>query len=125
MQSTRIAIPLLVTLLAGCAVGPDYRPAEIDAGQGWTEPETAGAAVAAALRSYGFVSARYNAGEISLLELLDAERGLRATENAYAQTHIRAASDLVALYKALGGGWESREEATEGESVAMANSMGG
>jgi NodT family efflux transporter outer membrane factor (OMF) lipoprotein len=66
-------------------------------------------AVAAAQRSYGFADARYRAGEISLLELLEAERVLRAAENAYAQIHTRAATDLVALFKALGGGWQYRE----------------
>ena len=63
------------------------------------------AAVAAARRNDDFAAARYRAGEISLLERLDAERALRLAENAYARTHTRAATDLVALFKALGGGW--------------------
>jgi NodT family efflux transporter outer membrane factor (OMF) lipoprotein len=62
-------------------------------------------AVAAARRSYGFANDRYRAGDISLLELLDAERSLRNAEDAYARTHTQAATNLVALYKALGGGW--------------------
>jgi len=70
-------------------------------------------AVAAARRSYGFASDRYRSGDISLLELLDAERGLRSAEEGYAQTHTTVATELVALYKALGGGWEA---ASEGES---------
>jgi len=82
-------------------------------------------AVAAAQRNYGFASARYKAGETSLLELLDAERGLRAAENTYAQTHTRAATDLVALYKALGGGWQDGEEGPGEDSVAMTGSAGG
>jgi len=68
-------------------------------------------AVAAARRNYGFADARYRAGEISLLELLDAESALRAAESAYALTHTRAATDLVALFKALGGGWQNGENA--------------
>ena len=63
-------------------------------------------AVAAARRSYGFATDRYQAGDISLLELLDAERALRRAENAYARTHTQAATQLVALFKALGGGWQ-------------------
>jgi NodT family efflux transporter outer membrane factor (OMF) lipoprotein len=62
-------------------------------------------AVAAARRSYGFANDRYRAGDISLLELLDAERSLRHAEDTYARTHTEAATNLVALYKALGGGW--------------------
>lgn len=62
--------------------------------------------VAAARRNYGFADMRYRAGEISLLELLVAERELRAAESDYALTHTRAATNLVALFKALGGGWQ-------------------
>lgn len=65
------------------------------------------AAVTAARRSYGFASDRYRAGDISLLELLDAEQALRTAEDAYARTHTAAATDLVALFKALGGGWQA------------------
>ncbi|MGD2128034.1 MAG: efflux transporter outer membrane subunit [Lysobacterales bacterium] len=82
-------------------------------------------AIAAARRNYGFATARYKAGEISLLELLDAEQGLRAAENAYAQTHTRAATDLVALFKALGGGWGSQEQAASENPAASAGSAGG
>jgi NodT family efflux transporter outer membrane factor (OMF) lipoprotein len=67
-------------------------------------------AVAAARRSYGFANDRYRAGDISLLELLDAERTLRTAEEGYARTHTAAATELVALYKALGGGWEREPE---------------
>jgi NodT family efflux transporter outer membrane factor (OMF) lipoprotein len=63
------------------------------------------AAVTAARRSYEFADDRYRAGDISLLELLDAERSLRGAESTYAETHTRAATALVALFKALGGGW--------------------
>ena len=67
-------------------------------------------AVAAARRSYGFANDRYRSGDISLLELLDAERALRSAEEGYAQTHTAVATELVALYKALGGGWEAAQE---------------
>jgi NodT family efflux transporter outer membrane factor (OMF) lipoprotein len=67
-------------------------------------------AVAAARRSYGFASDRYRLGDISLLELLDAERALRNAEEGYAQTHTAVATELVALYKALGGGWETTSD---------------
>jgi NodT family efflux transporter outer membrane factor (OMF) lipoprotein len=64
------------------------------------------AAMAAARRNYTFASDRYRAGDISQLELFDAERTLRNAEDAYARTHTQAATDLVALFKALGGGWD-------------------
>ena len=63
------------------------------------------AAVDAAKRNYDIAESRYRAGDVSLLELLDAERGLRNAQDAYARLHTAAATDLVALFKALGGGW--------------------
>lgn len=66
-------------------------------------------AVAAAQRNHEFAKTRYRAGDANLLELLDAERTLRDAEAAYARTHTRAATDLVSLFKALGGGWQVSE----------------
>jgi len=68
------------------------------------------AATAAARRNYEFANDRYRAGDISQLQLFDAERTLRNAEDAYARTHTQAATDLVALFKALGGGWEADGE---------------
>ncbi len=64
------------------------------------------AALESAQRSYGHVKRRYELGDIALADLLEAERGLRDAEDAYALVHTSAAIDLVALYKALGGGWQ-------------------
>jgi outer membrane protein TolC len=63
-------------------------------------------AVDAARRNHELAEIRYRAGDVSLLELLDAERGLRNAETTYARTHLGAETELVALFKALGGGWE-------------------
>jgi NodT family efflux transporter outer membrane factor (OMF) lipoprotein len=64
-------------------------------------------AVDAARESFRYADTRYRAGDISLLQLLDAERALRNAQDAYARTHTTAATDLVALFKALGGGWQA------------------
>lgn len=82
-------------------------------------------AVAAARRNFGFATARYEAGETSLLELLDAERTLSAAESAYARIHTLAATDLVALFKALGGGWKSESDAAGRDLAAVAGPAGG
>ncbi len=80
-----------------------------------------GTAVTAARRSYGFANDRYRAGDISLLELLDAERALRSAEEGYARTHTSVATALVSLYKALGGGWQpSADERLASSSAATA-----
>lgn len=68
-------------------------------------------ALEAARRNRRFARLRYEAGEVPLFELLDAERSVARARESYAEIHTRTATDLVALFKALGGGWEGAEEA--------------
>ena len=49
----------------------------------------------------------YKAGEIEFVNVLVAQRGLYASEEALVQSDRNVAANLVALYKALGGGWQS------------------
>ena len=51
--------------------------------------------------------ARQQEGDISSLELLDAERTAADAEAALAEADARITSAQVALFRALGGGWES------------------
>lgn len=69
------------------------------------------AALASARRSYGHAERRFQLGDIALADLLEAELSLQQAEDAYAQTHTAAAVDLIALYKALGGGWPAHRAA--------------
>ncbi len=48
----------------------------------------------------------YRAGTEEFLTVLDAERSLLASETALAQSRQAISSDLVNIYRALGGGWE-------------------
>ncbi|OEC35843.1 outer membrane protein, multidrug efflux system [Pseudomonas cuatrocienegasensis] len=48
---------------------------------------------------------RYREGEVDFLVLLDAERERLAAEDAQAQAEVDVYRGIVALYKALGGGW--------------------
>ena len=64
-------------------------------------------ALDATRRSHGHAEARYAAGDIALFELLDAERMLHEAESSNVRAHTVAAVQLVALYKALGGGWDA------------------
>jgi NodT family efflux transporter outer membrane factor (OMF) lipoprotein len=50
----------------------------------------------------------YRQGLVGFLNVLDAERTLYAAEDDLAQSEANLASNLVALYKALGGGWDTR-----------------
>ncbi len=48
---------------------------------------------------------RYRGGVASSLDLLDAQRSLFATQQSLAQVKLAQQQSQVALYKALGGGW--------------------
>lgn len=63
------------------------------------------AAAEATRRSYDHAQTRYKAGDIALTDLLNEERMLRDAEDAYVRTYTATAIDMIALYKALGGGW--------------------
>jgi outer membrane protein, multidrug efflux system len=49
---------------------------------------------------------RYEGGLVDFLEVLDAERTQLEAEDRLAQSRTQAATSLIAVYKALGGGWE-------------------
>jgi outer membrane protein, multidrug efflux system len=49
---------------------------------------------------------RYEGGLVDFLDVLDAERTELAAEDRLAQVRTDAATSLIAVYKALGGGWE-------------------
>lgn len=48
---------------------------------------------------------RFNQGAAGFLEVLDAERVLLQAEAALAESQTRTATNLIAVFKALGGGW--------------------
>jgi len=49
---------------------------------------------------------RYNAGLDSFIDYLSADNVLLQSENMLARSEISSANSLIAIYKALGGGWE-------------------
>jgi multidrug efflux system outer membrane protein len=49
---------------------------------------------------------RYEGGYVDFLEVLDAERTQLTAEDQLAQSRTATATSLIAVYKALGGGWE-------------------
>ena len=50
---------------------------------------------------------QYSHGLLNLLDVLEVQRNLYAAQDALAQADQAVSSDLVAIYKALGGGWET------------------
>lgn len=62
--------------------------------------------VAANRRAVDMATQLYTAGRTDFLNVLSAQRSLFEAEDALAQSDRLVATGLVALYKALGGGWE-------------------
>ena len=72
-----------------------------------TRTQSLTAAVAANRRALAMANELYIRGLNDFLNVLDAQRALYAAESDLAQSEATMASNLVALYKALGGGWET------------------
>jgi outer membrane protein TolC len=53
---------------------------------------------------------QYTTGLIGFSDVLDAQRSLLSFEDQLAQSRGSILSNLVRLYKALGGGWQSFEQ---------------
>jgi len=63
-------------------------------------------ATAAARRAELLARDRYQAGLVDFYNVLDAQRSLLVIQDNLAQSSGAVASNLVRIYKALGGGWE-------------------
>jgi outer membrane protein, multidrug efflux system len=66
----------------------------------------AAAAAAASQMAARIARTRYEGGLADFLDVLDAERTQLVDEDRLAQSRTDAATSLVAVYKALGGGWQ-------------------
>ena len=58
-------------------------------------------------RAVNIAQSEYSNGIIDLLDVLEVQRNLHASQDALAQSTQIVSTDLVAIYKALGGGWEN------------------
>jgi NodT family efflux transporter outer membrane factor (OMF) lipoprotein len=64
------------------------------------------AAVAANTKAVEVSTQLYSQGETDFLNVLTAQRNLFASQDALVQSNRDVTTSLIALYKALGGGWE-------------------
>jgi len=62
-------------------------------------------AAGAARQSVATASELYRQGVTDFLSVIDAERSLAAADDNLAQSDRAVSTDLIALYKSLGGGW--------------------
>ena len=65
------------------------------------------AQVAADRRSMELAQGQYTHGLQSYLQVLDAQRRLLSSQTSLAESTATISDDLVRLYNALGGGWET------------------
>ena len=61
----------------------------------------------------GLAQLRYNNGVASYLDLLDAQRELFSAQQNLIQVRLARLTNLVDLYKSLGGGWLEQAQASE------------
>jgi multidrug efflux system outer membrane protein len=64
-------------------------------------------AVNASRTAAGLARVRYENGASDFLQVLTAERTLLESEDRLARSRTEAATSLIAVYKSLGGGWET------------------
>ena len=67
------------------------------------------AAVSASRQATLLADELYTRGLSDFLSVLDAQRQQLAAEDDLAQSDTAVVTNLIALYKALGGGWEAME----------------
>jgi NodT family efflux transporter outer membrane factor (OMF) lipoprotein len=74
-------------------------------------------AVAANQRAVALANELYRTGLGTFLNVLDSRRALFASQSDLAQSEATISTDIVALYKALGGGWETFAPTPEGQNT--------
>lgn len=80
--------------------------------------ESLAKATHAARRAVSLSRDQYQAGLVDFSNVLIAQRSLFSLQDELAQSEGAAVSNLVRLYKALGGGWKSLEPATDRSNSA-------
>ncbi|SDE44920.1 efflux transporter outer membrane subunit [Paraburkholderia lycopersici] len=71
-------------------------------------------------RAFDLARESYRKGLVSFIDVLDAERQLSSAEQNAQQGELQVCTDLVSLYKALGGGWENATPLATSSSVPSA-----
>ena len=77
------------------------------------------AAVDAAKRALDIANVQYREGAVDFQRVLDAQREVLERQNTLARTRSDIATSLIALYKALGGGWETRPDQPAANEAAQ------
>jgi multidrug efflux system outer membrane protein len=62
---------------------------------------------------------QYKAGLVDFLSVLDAQRDLYANEDQLVQSQTSVTTNLVGLYRALGGGWNLGRTVATSKSATL------
>jgi multidrug efflux system outer membrane protein len=99
----------------------DTEGALLSYGRSQTRRDALKVAAAASDKASDLARRRFEGGLIDFLEVLDAERTSLSAELLLSQSRTDAATSLVAVYKALGGGWDARVSATGADAPVAEN----
>ena len=72
----------------------------------WQHRRSLEAAVASNRKAVTLATQLYTEGQTDFLNVLSAQRALALLEDALVRSQSNITLDVIALYKALGGGWE-------------------
>ena len=84
----------------------DTEGALVSYGRSRSHRESLGAAAAASDKASDLARKRFEGGLVDFLEVLDAERTALTAELVFSQSRTDEATSLIAVYKALGAGWD-------------------
>jgi outer membrane protein TolC len=85
----------------------DVENALVAFGQEQSRRDMLQSAVTAGQKAFELAQGQYSSGTIDFLRVLDAQRSLLTVQNQLALSKAEVASNLIRLYKALGGGWDA------------------
>ncbi|MFM0129151.1 efflux transporter outer membrane subunit [Paraburkholderia sediminicola] len=95
----------------------DAETALVSYAQSQVRHERLAAEVTADREAVTIATRLYRQGLNDFLSVLDAERSLYAADDKLAQSERDTALELVALYKALGGGWQTEGDAANKQRI--------
>ncbi len=81
-------------------------------------------AFTSAKKSYKLAKLQYNEGALDFLSVLDTQRALLETENAFIQSKEKLNLALVGIYKSVGGGWQAWELSSESNERKLTTTDG-
>ena len=84
----------------------DTEGALIGYGRSQLHRDSLAAAAASSDKAADLARKRFEGGLVDFLEVLDSERTALSAELVYSQSRTDAATSLIAVYKALGAGWD-------------------